>query len=182
MARISRRQYTDLFGPTTGDRVRLADTNLVIEIEKDFNEGHYGDEVVYGGGKTARDGMAADPQATSAEGVLDLVITNAIILDPILGVVKGDIGIRDGKIAGVGKSGNPHTQSGVDPRLVVGPGTELLAGEHFIATAGGIDSHVHYISPEQALAALSNGTSVKFSFPGNVCHVFNKETGINLEA
>nr|WP_211372421.1 urease subunit alpha [Arthrobacter citreus] len=162
MARIPRKQYTDLFGPTTGDRVRLADTNLVIEIEKDFNEGHYGDEVVYGGGKTARDGMAADPQATSAEGVLDLVITNAIILDPILGVVKGDIGIRDGKIAGVGKSGNPHTQSGVDPRLVVGPGTELLAGEHFIATAGGIDSHVHYISPEQALAALSNGITTLF--------------------
>ncbi|KRA23022.1 urease subunit alpha [Microbacterium sp. Root61] len=162
MAIISRKQYTDLFGPTVGDRVQLADTNLVIEIEKDFNEGHYGDEVVYGGGKTARDGMAADPQATNDQMVLDLVITNAIILDPILGVVKGDIGIRDGKIAGIGKSGNPHTQSGVDPRLVVGTGTEILAGEHLIATAGGIDSHVHYISPQQAYAALSNGITTLF--------------------
>ena len=162
MAIISRKQYTDLFGPTVGDRVKLADTNLVIEIEKDFNEGHYGDEVVYGGGKTARDGMAADPQATGAQDVLDLVITNAVILDPVLGVLKGDIGVRDGRIVGIGKSGNPNTQSGVDPRLVVGPGTELLAGEHLIATAGGIDSHVHYISPEQALAALSNGITTLF--------------------
>lgn len=162
MAIISRKQYTDLFGPTVGDRVTLADTNLVIEIEKDFNEGHYGDEVVYGGGKTARDGMAADPQATGAQGVLDLVITNAIILDPVLGVIKGDIGVRDGKIAGIGKSGNPHTQHGVDPRLVVGTGTEILAGEHLIATAGGIDSHVHYISPQQAQAALSNGITTLF--------------------
>lgn len=162
MAIISRKQYTDLFGPTTGDRVHLADTNLVIEIEKDYNEGHFGDEVVYGGGKTARDGMAADPQATAAQDVLDLVITNAIILDPVLGVVKGDIGVRDGKIVGIGKSGNPHTQSGVDPRLVVGPGTELLAGEHLIATAGGIDAHVHYISPQQAQAALSNGITTLF--------------------
>ncbi|AWB88963.1 urease subunit alpha [Homoserinimonas hongtaonis] len=162
MAIISRKQYTDLFGPTVGDRVQLADTNLVIEIEKDYAEGHYGDEVVYGGGKTARDGMAADPQATDAQGVLDLVITNAIILDPILGVIKADIGIRNGKIAGIGKAGNPHTQSGVDPHLVVGPGTELLAGEHLIATAGGMDAHVHYISPQQAEAALSNGITTLF--------------------
>ena len=162
MAIISRKQYTDLFGPTVGDRVRLADTNLVIEIEKDFAEGHYGDEVVYGGGKTARDGMAADPQATGAQDVLDLVITNAVILDPVLGVLKGDIGVRNGKIVGIGKAGNPQTQAGVDPRLVVGPGTELLAGEHHIATAGGIDSHVHYISPEQAQAALSNGITTLF--------------------
>lgn len=162
MAIIPRKQYTDLFGPTVGDRVQLADTNLVIQIEKDYAEGHYGDEVVYGGGKTARDGMAADPQATDAQGVLDLVITNAIILDPILGVIKGDIGIRDGKIAGIGKAGNPHTQSGVDPHLVVGPGTELLAGEHLIATAGGIDSHVHFISPQQAEASLSNGITTLF--------------------
>jgi len=162
MAIISRKQYTDLFGPTTGDRVRLADSNLVIEIEKDYNEGHYGDEVVYGGGKTARDGMAADPEATSAQGALDLVITNAIVLDPVLGVVKGDIGVKDGKIVGVGKSGNPHLQSGVDPRLVVGATTEILAGEHCIATAGAIDTHVHYISPQQALAALSNGITTLF--------------------
>ncbi|AWB86145.1 urease subunit alpha [Mycetocola zhujimingii] len=162
MAIIPRKQYTDLFGPTVGDRVQLGDTNLVIQIEKDYAEGHYGDEVVYGGGKTARDGMAADPQATDAQGVLDLVITNAIILDPILGVIKGDIGVRDGRIVGIGKAGNPHLQSGVDPRLVVGPGTELLAGEHFIATAGGIDTHVHFISPQQALAALSNGITTLF--------------------
>jgi len=162
MAIISRKQYTDLFGPTTGDKVHLADSNLVIEIEKDFNEGHYGDEVVYGGGKTARDGMAADPAATSAQGALDLVITNAIILDPVLGVLKGDIGVKDGKIAGVGKSGNPRLQSGVDPRLVVGATTEILSGEHCIATAGAIDTHVHYISPQQALAALSNGITTLF--------------------
>ncbi|MFT2816378.1 urease subunit alpha [Leifsonia sp. A12D58] len=162
MALISRKEYSDLYGPTRGDKVRLADTNLVIEIEMDYSEGHYGDEIVYGGGKTARDGMGADPQATGANGVLDLVITNAIILDPVLGVIKGDIGIKDGLIVGVGKSGNPQLQSGVDPRLVVGPGTELLAGEHLIATAGGIDSHVHYISPQQAQAALSNGITTLF--------------------
>ncbi len=162
MAIISRKQYTDLYGPTVGDKVRLADTNLVIEIEKDFNEGNYGDEVVYGGGKTARDGMAADPESSAARGGLDLVITNAIILDPVLGVLKGDIGVKDGKIAGVGKAGNPHLQKGVDPRLVVGPGTELLSGEHMIATPGGFDSHVHYISPQQAYAALSNGITTLF--------------------
>ncbi|MFD9822237.1 urease subunit alpha [Streptomyces violascens] len=157
MAILSRMQYTDLFGPTVGDRFHLADTNLVVEVCKDYNEGHYGDEAVYGGGKTVRDGMAQDPQATSAQGALDTVITNVVVLDPILGVVKGDLGIKDGRIAGVGKSGNPHTQSGVDPRLVIGPGTEVISGEHQIATAGGIDSHIHFISPQQALPALSNG-------------------------
>ena len=162
MAIISRKQYTDLFGPTVGDRVQLADTNLVIEIEKDYAEGHYGDEVVYGGGKTARDGMAADPQATNAQDVLDLVITNVIVMDPVLGIVKADIGVRNGRIAGIGKAGNPHTQSGVDPRLVVGPGTELMAGEHLIATAGGMDAHVHYISPQQGEHALSNGITTLF--------------------
>ncbi|NPC96660.1 urease subunit alpha [Nocardioides sp. zg-DK7169] len=162
MAIISRRQYTDLYGPTVGDRVQLADTNLVIEIEKDFNEGFYGDEIVYGGGKTARDGMGADPYTTGAEGALDLVITNAVILDPILGVLKGDIGVKDGKIAGIGKSGNPHLQNGVDPNLIVGAGTELLAGEHLIVTAGAMDPHVHYISPQQAEAALSNGITTLF--------------------
>jgi len=157
MAIISRKQYTDLFGPTVGDKVVLGDTNLVIEIEKDFNEGHYGDEVVYGGGKTARDGMGADPSATGVQGALDLVITNVIILDPVLGVLKGDIGVKDGKIAGIGKSGNPALMRGVDPRLVVGPGTEFIAGEHHIATAGAMDPHVHYISPQQCETALVNG-------------------------
>jgi urease subunit alpha len=162
MAVISRRQYTDLFGPTTGDKVRLADTNLVIEIEKDYAEGHYGDEVVYGGGKSARDGMAADPQATSAQGALDLLVTNVIVMDAVVGVVKADIGIKDGRIVGIGKAGNPQLQSGVDPRLLVGAGTEVIAGEHLIATAGAMDAHVHYISPQQAEAALTNGITTLF--------------------
>ncbi|MDG4860479.1 urease subunit alpha [Streptomyces sp. T-3] len=157
MVTLPRKQYTDMFGPTVGDRFHLADTNLVVEVVKDYNEGHYGDEAVYGGGKTVRDGMAQDPSATGAQGALDTVITNVVVLDPILGVIKGDLGIKDGRIAGIGKSGNPHTQSGVDPRLVIGPGTEVIAGEHQIATAGGIDSHIHFISPQQALPALSNG-------------------------
>ncbi|QCB93766.1 urease subunit alpha [Cellulomonas shaoxiangyii] len=162
MAIISRRQYTDLFGPTVGDKVQLGDTNLVIEIEKDYNEGFYGDEIVYGGGKTARDGMGADPATTGAQGALDLVITNVIILDPVLGVVKGDIGVKDGRIAGIGKSGNPHLMRGVDPRLVVSSVTEIIAGEHCIATAGALDAHVHYISPQQCETALINGITTLF--------------------
>lgn len=154
---LSRKQYTDMFGPTVGDRFHLGDTNLVVEVEKDFSEGLYGDEVLYGGGKTMRDGMASDPQATSAQGALDTVITNVVVIDPILGVVKCDIGIKDGFIAGIGKSGNPQTQDGVDPRLVIGPGTEAIAGEHLIATAGAIDTHVHLIAPQQAEQALTNG-------------------------
>ncbi|MFD6890232.1 urease subunit alpha [Streptomyces sp. NPDC059957] len=157
MAVLSRKQYTDLFGPTVGDRFHLADTNLVIEVEKDHNEGHYGDEAVYGGGKGIRDGMGQDPQATNLQGALDLVITNVVVMDAILGVVKGDLGIKDGFIAGLGKSGNPHTQSGVHPKLVIGPGTEVISGEHMIATAGGIDSHIHFIAPQQAEHGLSNG-------------------------
>ncbi|MBD0673761.1 urease subunit alpha [Streptomyces sp. CBMA156] len=157
MAILSRRQYTDLFGPTVGDRFHLADTNLVVEVEQDFNQGHYGDEAVYGGGKAIRDGMAQDPAATSAQGALDLVVTNVVVLDPVLGVVKGDIGVKDGLIVAVGKAGNPHTQSGVHPRLVIGPGTEVISGEHLIATAGGIDTHIHFIAPQQVQEALSNG-------------------------
>ncbi|MFC5889610.1 urease subunit alpha [Kitasatospora aburaviensis] len=157
MAIISRRQYADLFGPTVGDRFHLADTNLVVEIEKDFNEGHYGDEAVYGGGKVIRDGMAQDPAATSVQGALDLVITNVIVLDPVLGVVKGDIGVKDGFITAIGKAGNPRLQNGVHPKLVIGPGTDVIAGEHLIATAGGIDTHIHFIAPEQVQEALSNG-------------------------
>ncbi|WP_030238300.1 urease subunit alpha [Streptomyces sp. NRRL S-350] len=157
MAILSRKQYTDLFGPTVGDRFHLADTNLVVEVEHDFNQGHYGDEAVYGGGKGIRDGMAQDPAATSAQGALDLVITNVVVLDAVLGVVKGDIGVKDGFIAAVGKAGNPHTQSGVHPKLVIGPGTEVISGEHLIATAGGIDTHIHFIAPQQVQEALSNG-------------------------
>ncbi|HZV75880.1 MAG TPA: urease subunit alpha [Conexibacter sp.] len=162
MTTITRKQYADLFGPTTGDRVRLADTNLVIEIEQDYHEGRYGDEAVYGGGKTARDGMAGDPSGVSAEGMLDTVITNAIVLDPLLGVVKGDIGIKDGLIAGVGKAGNPGIQDDIHPDLIMGAGTEVIAGEHTIVTAGAIDTHVHFVSPQQAEHALTNGITTLF--------------------
>ena len=155
MTRISRRHYAELYGPTTGDRVRLADTNLIIEIEKDYAV--YGDEVVFGGGKSIRDGMGQSAIVTSAEGALDLVITNVIVMDPLVGIVKADIGIKDGRIAGIGKAGNPDTMDGVDPALVIGAGTEVIAGEHLIATPGGIDSHIHMIAPQQIYDALSNG-------------------------
>ena len=137
----------------------LADTNLVVEVERDYNAGHYGDEAVYGGGKAIRDGMAQDPAATVGQGALDLVITNVVVLDAVLGVVKGDIGVKDGRIVAIGKAGNPHTQDGVDPRLVIGAGTEVIAGEHLIATAGGVDTHIHFIAPQQVPEALSNGVT-----------------------
>jgi urease subunit alpha len=154
--RIPRRTYADLYGPTTKDRIRLADTGLVVEIEKDFTS--YGDEITFGGGKVIRDGMGQSARATreGSSAVLDLVITNAIVIDH-WGIVKGDIGIRDGRIVKVGKAGNPDTMSGVDPELVVGASTEVIAGENAIVTAGGIDSHVHFISPQQIYEALSNG-------------------------
>ena len=155
MATISRQENNNLFGPTVGDKIRLGDTNLYVEIERDMRR--YGDEVVYGGGKTLRDGMGLANTITSKAGALDLVITNVTILDPILGVVKADVGIKDGKIAGIGKSGNPNTMPDVDPWLVTGAATDAISGEHLILTAGGIDSHVHFISPQQAYAALSNG-------------------------
>jgi urease subunit alpha len=153
---IPRRVYADLYGPTTGDRIRLADTDLVIEIEKDF--AHYGDEITFGGGKVIRDGMGQGSGAVreGKGGALDLVITNAVILDN-WGIVKGDIGIKDGRIVKVGKAGNPDTMDGVDPELVVGASTEVIAGENRIVTAGGVDSHIHFISPQQIYEALSNG-------------------------
>src|SRR5216683_3303457 len=153
---IPRRTYADLYGPTTGDRVRLADTELLIEVEKDFTV--YGDEVTFGGGKVIRDGMGQSSRAIreGEHGALDLVITNAIIIDH-WGIVKGDIGIKDGRIVKVGKAGNPDTMEGVDPQLVVGSATEVIAGEHMIVTAGGIDSHIHFISPQQIYEAISNG-------------------------
>ena len=151
---IPRRTYADLYGPTTGDRVRLADTELIIEVEKDFTV--YGDEITFGGGKVIRDGMGQSARATRANGALDLVITNALIIDH-WGIVKGDIGIRDGRIVKVGKAGNPDTMEGVDPELVVGASTEVIAGENLIVTAGAIDSHIHFISPQQIYEALSNG-------------------------
>jgi urease subunit alpha len=153
---IPRRMYADLYGPTTGDRIRLADTELVIEVEKDFT--HYGDEITFGGGKVIRDGMGQSSGALreGKNGALDLVITNAVILDH-WGIVKGDIGIKDGRIVKVGKAGNPDTMDGVDAELVVGAATEVIAGENLIVTAGGIDSHIHFISPQQVYEALSNG-------------------------
>ncbi len=153
---IPRRTYADLYGPTTGDRVRLADTELIIEVEKDFTT--YGDEITFGGGKVIRDGMGQSSRATREEtpGTLDLVITNALIIDH-WGIVKGDIGIKNGRIVKVGKAGNPDTMDGVDPELVVGSGTEVIAGENMIVTAGGIDSHIHFISPQQVYEAISNG-------------------------
>jgi len=155
MTQISRAQYADLYGPTTGDKIRLGDSDLYIEIEKDLRV--YGDELQYGGGKTLRDGMGSDNLLTQEAGCLDLVITNVTILDPILGVVKADVGVRDGLIVGHGKAGNPSTMQGVTRGLVTGTATDAISGEHLILTAGGMDTHVHYIAPQQAYAALSNG-------------------------
>lgn len=155
MATISRQEYNNLFGPTVGDKIRLGNTNLYVEIEKDLRV--YGDEVVYGGGKTIRDGMGLANTMTSREGSLDLVITNVTVIDAKLGVVKADVGIKDGKIAGIGKAGNPNVMHGVHPDLVTGPSTDAISGEHLILTAAGIDGHVHMISPQQAYNALSNG-------------------------
>lgn len=152
--RISRRQFADLYGPTAGDRVRLADTDLFIEIERDLTTP--GDETKFGGGKVLRDGMGQSARATSAEGALDAVVTNAVIVDH-WGVVKADIGIRGGRIVAVGKAGNPDIMNGVTPGMVVGAGTEVIAGEGKIVTAGGVDSHVHFICPQLVWAALSGG-------------------------
>ena len=149
--RIARRAYADMFGPTTGDRVRLADTELFIEVERDLTI--YGEEVKFGGGKVIRDGMGQS-QRSRAAGAVDTVITNALILDH-WGIVKADIGIKDGRIAAIGKAGNPDIQPGVD--IVIGPGTEIIAGEGKIVTAGGIDAHIHFICPQQIEEALYSG-------------------------
>ncbi len=155
MATISRQENNNLFGPTVGDKIRLGNTDLYVEIEKDLRV--LGDEVVYGGGKTIRDGMGTANTITSDGGSLDLVITNVTILDPVLGVVKADVGVKDGKIAGIGKAGNPNIMEGVTPTLCTGPSTDAISGEHLILTAAGIDGHVHFISPQQAYNCLSNG-------------------------
>ena len=152
-AAIGRAAYADMFGPTTGDRVRLADTELLIEVEEDRTI--YGEEVKFGGGKTIRDGMGQS-QASRAEGAVDTVVTNALILDH-WGVVKADVGIRDGRIAGVGKAGNPDAQPGVD--IVIGPGTEAIAGEGLILTAGAVDAHIHFICPQLVEEALASGVT-----------------------
>ncbi|MBX6740864.1 MAG: urease subunit alpha [Acetobacteraceae bacterium] len=155
-ARLSRSAYAGMYGPTTGDRVRLADTDLIIEVERDFTT--YGEEVKFGGGKVIRDGMGQS-QRTRAQGAMDTVITNALILDH-WGIVKADIGIRDGRIAAIGKAGNPDTQP--DVGIIIGPGTEIIAGEGRILTAGGIDAHIHFICPQQIEEALASGITTMF--------------------
>ena len=155
MATIGRQAYAEMFGPTVGDRVRLADTGLVIEVEQDFTlrAGSYGEEVKFGGGKTIRDGMAQS-QRTRTQGAMDTVLTNALILDH-WGIIKADIGLKDGRIAAIGKAGNPDTQPGVD--IIIGPGTEIISCEGMIVTAGGIDTHIHFIAPQQIEEALCSG-------------------------
>ncbi len=149
--RMDRRAYAETFGPTVGDRIRLADTELFIEVERDYTT--YGDEVKFGGGKVIRDGMGQSP-ISNADGAVDLVITNALILD-WWGIVKADIGIKDGKIFKIGKAGNPYIQDNVD--IIIGPGTEAIAGEGMILTAGGIDAHIHFICPQQIEVAIASG-------------------------
>ena len=151
MARITRQAYADMFGPTTGDRVRLADTDLIVEVERDLTT--YGEEVKFGGGKVIRDGMGQS-QFSQAEGAADTVITNALIIDH-WGIVKADVAILNGRIKKIGKAGNPDVQPGVD--IIIGPGTEIIAGEGKILTAGGIDSHIHFICPQQVDDAISAG-------------------------
>ena len=157
MATFGKRAYAETFGPTVGDRVRLADTDLLIEVEKDFTlqAGGYGEEVKFGGGKTIRDGMAQS-QRCNAEGAMDCVLTNALIIDH-WGIVKADIGLRGQRIAAIGKAGNPDTQPGVD--IVIGPGTEIISCEGMIVTAGGIDCHIHFICPQQIDEALASGVT-----------------------
>ncbi|OIR04393.1 urease subunit alpha [mine drainage metagenome] len=169
--RLTRRQYAEMFGPTVGDRIRLADTELFVQVERDLiaEGGGYGNEIKFGGGKVIRDGMGQSPTALDAES-LDLVVTNALILDPVLGVIKADIGIKHGLIVGIGHAGNPGIQNGIgsvfaDPRtgrknpMIVGAGTEVIAGEGCIVTAGGIDSHIHFICPQQIDEAISSGVT-----------------------
>ncbi len=151
---IPRKQYVDLYGPTKGDKIRLADTDLIIEIEKDFQ--NYGDEIVFGGGKSARDGMGQTSGVTSRT-ALDLVLTNAVVMDPVLGIIKADIGIKNGLIAGIGKAGNPNVMDRVD--MVISANTEVIAGEHTICTPGIIDTHIHFISPQQSVEAICSGTT-----------------------
>ncbi|ABM36291.1 urease subunit alpha [Polaromonas naphthalenivorans] len=157
MATIGRRAYAEMFGPTVGDRLRLADTDLMVEVEADYTlrAGGYGEEVKFGGGKTIRDGMAQS-QRTNAEGAMDTVMTNALILDH-WGIVKADIGLKGGRIAAIGKAGNPDVQPGVD--IIIGPGTEIISCEGMIVTAGGIDSHIHFICPQQIEEALTSGVT-----------------------
>ncbi|WP_202983660.1 urease subunit alpha [Blattabacterium cuenoti] len=156
MKKLDRESYARMYGPTKGDKIRLGDTSLWIEIEKDYTI--YGDECVFGGGKVIRDGMGQHPFATREEGILDLVLTNAIIID-YWGIIKGDIGIKNGVIVGIGKAGNPYFMDGVSKNMYIGSGTEVISSENMIVTAGSVDSHVHYICPQLFDVALENGTT-----------------------
>uniref|UniRef100_UPI000068322A UREASE ALPHA SUBUNIT n=1 Tax=Sporosarcina pasteurii TaxID=1474 RepID=UPI000068322A len=157
--KINRQQYAESYGPTVGDEVRLADTDLWIEVEKDYTT--YGDEVNFGGGKVLREGMGENGTYTRTENVLDLLLTNALILD-YTGIYKADIGVKDGYIVGIGKGGNPDIMDGVTPNMIVGTATEVIAAEGKIVTAGGIDTHVHFINPDQVDVALANGITTLF--------------------
>src|SRR6201995_3697172 len=153
MHKMKRRHYADMFGPTTGDKVRLGDTSLILEVEKDFTV--YGDECKFGGGKVIREGMGQASGVGDAD-ALDCVITNALIVD-WSGIYKADIGIKHGMIAAIGKAGNPDVMAGVTPGMIVGVTTEVIAAEGCIVTAGGFDSHIHFICPQQAHEALASG-------------------------
>jgi len=155
---IPHRAYAEMFGPTVGDQVRLADTELWVEVERDViaENGGYGNEVKFGGGKVIRDGMGQSPLVLAADS-LDLVITNALIVDAVAGIIKADVGIKNGRIAGIGHAGNPLIQNGIT--MVIGAATEVIAGEGCILTAGGIDSHIHFICPQQITEAISSGVT-----------------------
>src|SRR5882724_11009662 len=155
MATMTRKDYAAMYGPTTGDLVRLGDTSLLVEVEHDHAV--YGEECVIGGGKTLRDGMGIDAGHRLADGAIDMVIVNVLVIDAVAGIVKGDIGIKGGKIVAIGKAGNPHIMAGVDPRLIVGPNTQILTGEGMIATVGGFDVHVHFVGTDQCAHALASG-------------------------
>jgi urease subunit alpha len=157
MATVTRATYSNLYGPTTGDLVRLADTSLLAQIERDYT--CYGDELTTGAGKVMRDGEGFEPTGTYASGALDMVVQNATIVDAVAGIVKADIGIRDGRIVAIGKAGNPNIMNGVDPRLRCGPNTTVVHADGFIVTAGGIEAHAHFISPQQCWHALAGGTT-----------------------
>tara|TARA_B100000212_G_scaffold78203_1_gene55585 strand:- start:1367 stop:2032 length:666 start_codon:yes stop_codon:yes gene_type:complete len=168
-ATISRYDYSAMYGPTTGDKIRLADTDLIIEVERDFTT--YGEEVKFGGGKVIRDGMGQS-QATRSQGAVDTVLTNALVVD-YSGIYKADVGLMDGRIIEIGKAGNPDTQPNVD--IVIGPGTEIIAAEGKILTAGGFDSHIHFICPQQIEDALHSGITTMLGggtgpAHGNACN------------
>jgi len=154
---VPRQQYVSLYGPTARDRFRLADTALIAQVERSLLVP--GEEAIYGGGKSLRDGMGQVPGLRNSDGVLDMVITAAIVMDPVLGIVKADIGVKDGRIVGIGQAGNPYVQDGVDANMIVGAGTEAISGEGLVATAGVIDTHVHFLTPAQIPHALSNGVT-----------------------